>query len=117
GGIPVFGSHVVVVDSSGTAVVSTLSQKDGNYVLRFLPPDTYRVFAEPLDLPVTPQNLGGGTNGFYSTVKTNFGTTYFGNVSTLSDATAISVAPNDVATADIQTFPCRATGLTLTLPG
>jgi hypothetical protein len=117
GGVPVFGAHVVAVDSSGTAVVSTLSQKDGSYVLRFLPPETYRVFAEPLDLPVTQQNLGGGSTGFYSTIKTNFGTTYFGNVSTLSDATAISAAPNDVATADIDTLPASATGLNLTRPG
>ncbi len=117
GTTPVFGAHVVAVDSSGTAVVSTLSQKDGTYVLRFLPPDTYRVFAEPLDLPVTQQNLGGGSNGFYSTIKTNFGTAYFGNVSTLSDATPISIGSNDVATADIQTFPASATGLNLTRPG
>jgi hypothetical protein len=117
GSTPVFGAHVVAVDSGGTAVVSTLSQKDGSYVLRFLPPDTYRVFAEPLDLPVTQQNLGGGSNGFFSTVKTNFGTTYFGNVSTLSDATPVSVGSNDVAAADIQTFPASATGLNLTRPG
>src|SRR5260370_1349921 len=114
--IPVFGAHVVAVDNSGTAVVSTLSQRDGSYILRFVPPDTYRVYAEPLDGPVTPQNIGGGFNGFYSSVKTNFCTTYFGNVSTLAQAAPIDVVPNGVALADIQTLPASATGLNLTRP-
>jgi hypothetical protein len=113
---PIFGAHVVAVDSNGTAVVSTLSQRDGSYVLRFVPPDTYRVYAEPLDGPVTKQNLGGGSNGFFSSIKTNFGTTYFGNVSMLADAATIDVAPNAVATADVQTFPASASGLNLTRP-
>ncbi|HYR44396.1 MAG TPA: matrixin family metalloprotease, partial [Terriglobia bacterium] len=113
---PVFGAHVVAVDSSGTPVVSTLSQRDGGYILRFLPPGTYRVYSEPLDGPVTPQNIGGGTNGFYASIKTNFGTTYFGNVSTLAEATGVDVGPNIVSNADIQTLPASVTGLNLTRP-
>ena len=112
----VFGAHVVAVDSSGTPIVSTLSQRDGSYVLRFVPPDTYRVYAEPLDGPVTAQNIGGGTNGFYASIKTNFGTTYFGNVTTLPEATSIDVGPNSVSSADIQTLPPSTTGLNLTRP-
>src|SRR5262249_37809968 len=70
---PVFGAHVVAVDSRGTVVASVLSQRDGNYVLRFLPPDAYRIIVEPLDGPVMLQHIGG-TNGFYSTANISFGT-------------------------------------------
>ena len=115
-GTPVFGAHVVAVNSDGTPIVSTLSQRDGSYILRFLPPDTYAVYAESLDGPVTRLNLGGGSTGFFSSVRTNFGTTYFGNVSGLSEAAKIAVGPNGVATADIRMFPPSATGLRLTRP-
>ena len=115
-GSPIFGAHVVAVISGGTPMASTLSQRDGSYVLRFLPADTYRVYAEALDGPVTRLNLGGGFNGFFSTIKTNFGTAYFGNVSGLPEAAKIDVGPNGVATADIRTFPASATGLRLTRP-
>ena len=115
-GTPVFGAHVVAVNSGGTPLVSTLSLRDGSYVLRSLPPDTYRVYAEGLDGPMTRLNLGGGSNGFFSTIRTNFGTTYFGNVSGLPEASKIDVAPNSVTTADIRTFPASATGLRLTRP-
>src|SRR4051812_45141149 len=107
---PLFGAHVVAVDSGGTPLVSTLSQHDGSYVLRFLPPGTYRVFAEPLDGPMTSQNLAGGSAGFYSTINTNFGTAYSGNVSVLSQAATIAVLPGADMTADIRTFPASATG-------
>src|SRR5262245_8116184 len=52
GGTGILGAHVVAVNSAGTALVSALTQPDGSYLLRFLPPGTYTVFAEPLDLPV-----------------------------------------------------------------
>jgi len=116
GTIPVFGAHVVAVNSEGTPVVSTFSQPDGNYVLRLLPPDTYRVFAEPLDLPVRKEDIGGGTAGYYATIRTDFGTTFFGSVSNLRDATPIHVTANVAATANIQTLPKNATGLNLTRP-
>src|SRR5262249_46962946 len=76
----VFGAHVIAVDAEGTAIVSTLSQPNGSYILRFLPPGDYRVLAEPLDLPVTRDNIGGGSTGFYGTIRTDFGSTYFGDV-------------------------------------
>src|SRR5439155_24031483 len=63
-GTPVFGAHVVAVNSGGTPIVSTLSQRDGSYVLSSLPPDTYRVYAEALDGTMTRLNLRGGSNGF-----------------------------------------------------
>ena len=111
-GTPVFGAHVVAVNSDGTPIVSTVSQRDGSYLLRFLPPGSYGVYAEPLDGPVTRLNLGG----FFSSVRTNLGTTYFGGVSGLSEAAKIAVGLNGVATADILMFPPSATGLRLTRP-
>ncbi len=65
---------------------------------------------------MTVQNIGGA-NGFYSATNSNFGTTYFGNVSSLSEATPLDVGTNNVAIADIQLLPASATGLNLTRPG
>jgi hypothetical protein len=109
---PIFGANVVAVDSTGTSIVSTLSQPDGTYTLRFVPPGTYRVYAEPLDNPVTAANIAA----FYQAAQTNFGTTFFGNVATLIGARTVTVAANAVATANIQTLPQSATGLNLTRP-
>src|SRR5262245_1710941 len=75
GGTPILGAHVVAVNANGIALVSTLSQADGSFVLRFLPEGAYKIFGEPLDLPVTKDNIGGG---FYANTRTDFGTTYFG---------------------------------------
>jgi hypothetical protein len=117
GATTVFGANVVAVDSSGTAMVSTLSQPNGAYILRFLPPGEYRVYAEPLDLPVTRDHISGGSMGFYGSIRTDFGSTYFGDVSALTEARPVTVAANDIATADIQTLPKSATSLNLTRPG
>lgn len=116
GTTPVFGAHVVAVDSGGTALVSTLSQPTGSYTINFLPPGSYRVYAEPLDHPVTEAFVGGGSNSFYRNLKTDFGTTYFGGVSTLTEAATIEVTANGTATANIQTLPRNSTGLNLTRP-
>src|SRR5262249_52877540 len=96
---PVLGANIVAVDSGGTPIVSALTQPDGTYTLRFLPPGAYRVYAEPLDQPVTKDNIGGGV-GFYGTVTTSFGTTYFGDVSTLAAGRAITVTAAAAAAAD-----------------
>ena len=116
GGVGVFGAHVVAVDRDGTALVSALSQRDGSYLLRFLPPGPYRVFAEPLDLPVSEQNIGGGSTAFYRNLKIDFGTTYFGNASSLAEAGTIDVTAGVTSNADIQTLPQSSTGLNLTRP-
>lgn len=117
GTTPVFGAHVVAMDPDGTPVVSTLSQPDGTYLIRFVPTGTYRVYAEPLDHPVTEQFIGGGSNSWYRNLKTDFGTTYFGNVGALSEARTVDVTPNFTATADIQTLPRSTTMANLTRPG
>lgn len=116
GTAPVFGAHVVAIDSDGTSVVSTMSQPDGAYTIRFLPPGSYRVVAEPLDNPVIEGHLGGGPNSFYRSLKTDFGTTYFGNVATLTEAGTINVTVNASANANIQTLPRSSTRLNVTRP-
>src|SRR5262245_49629780 len=91
---PVSGAHVVAVDASGTPLVSTLSAADGTYVLRFLPPGDYRIYAEPLDLPVAVSNISAAAGA-----RTDFGTTYLGNttdaatsfVTQIADASLVSV--------------------------
>jgi hypothetical protein len=116
GNTAIFGASVAAINAEGTPIVTTLSQPDGSYVLRLLPPGTYTVLAEPLDQPVTKENIGGGTNGYFSTVRTDFGSTYFGNVSTLSEARTVTVTANGNTPADISTLPRSATGLNLTRP-
>ena len=109
----ILGAHVVALTTAGTTLVSTLSQPDGSYLLRSLPSGSYKVFAEPLDSPVTKSNIGGS---FYANGRTDFGTTYFGNVSTQSEARTITVTAGGTATANIDTLPKSATGLNLTRP-
>ncbi len=117
GAAAVFGAHVVALERDGTALVSTLSQPDGSYVLGFLPAGAYRLMAEPLDLPVTEQNIGGGATSFYRNLKVDFGTTYFGNVGTLTEAQSVDVVAGSATAADIQVLPRSSTGLNLTRPG
>jgi hypothetical protein len=116
GASAIFGAHVVAVDPAGTVWVSTISQPSGSYVLRFLPPGSYKVFAEPLDLPVNEQNLGGGGTGFYRNLRTDFGTTYFGSVANFYDAVPVQVSAGIAAAADIRVLPKGTTGLNLTRP-
>ena len=113
--VPVFGAHVVAVDANGTPVVSTLSLNDGSYTLRFVPAGNYRVYAEPLDLPVTEQYLS--PVGYYRSLKTDFGTTYSGNVSTLDQAATVLVTPGGVTSeTNIEVAPKSSTSLNLTRP-
>src|SRR5262249_30747082 len=106
----VLGAHVVAVNQDGTPVVSTLSQPDGTYVLRLLPPGAYKIYAEPLDLPVSPSNLAS----WYAGSKTDFGTTYLGSGTSFADATPIEVtAGSSVAVADIAVLQKNPTGLNI----
>lgn len=108
----VFGAHVVAIDRDGTPLVSTLSASDGSYVITFLPSGDYRVYAEPIDLPVNSANI----SGFYGSARTDFGTTYFGNVSTLAQAQTVQVSAGSAVTADIQVLPRSLSGLNVTTP-
>src|SRR5262249_32258845 len=113
GNTGLLGAQVVAVSANGIVMVSALSQPDGSYVLRFLPAGSYKIFAEPLDLPVTKDNIGGG---FYSNTRTDFGTTYFGNASAQAEARPITVTAGGTATANIDVLPRNSTGLNLTRP-
>jgi len=115
GPTPVFGAHVVAVDVNGTPLVSTLSQPDGSYEIDLLPAGSYRVYAEPLDGPVTEQNIGGTPSSFFHNLPLGFGTTFSGNVPDLATAFAIPVTTGQLSDrADIQVLP--ATTLNLTEP-
>jgi hypothetical protein len=54
----ILGAHVVAVDASGIAQVGALTDANGEFSLTSLPPGSYRVFAEPLDGPTTPDVVG-----------------------------------------------------------
>jgi len=58
-GAAVFGAQVVAVNDQGRPVASAVSEKDGSYRISGLPEDSYQIYAEPIDGPMTQQNLGG----------------------------------------------------------
>lgn len=83
-GSPVFGAHVFL-DSTTAAIpypatirktpIGSLTLPDGSYHIQGVPPDQYRVAAEPLDGPVTNDNVQTYAPAFgQATVQTNFTT-------------------------------------------
>lgn len=113
---PVFGAHVVIADASGTALVSTLSQRDGSYRFVDILPGSYRIYAEPLDRPVQESNIGGGSNGLYRNLNTDFETTFFGDVAGYSQAAVLSVGLGQSPQADIHVRPKSPGAPNLTTP-
>ncbi|MBI3089927.1 MAG: matrixin family metalloprotease [Candidatus Tectomicrobia bacterium] len=74
-GAPVFGAHVVALDSAGMPQVSALSYPDGSFHIPGLPPGTYTLYAEPLDGPSQPEEYDLGvlfsfSPGFATTFAT-----------------------------------------------
>ena len=116
GPTPVFGAHVVAVDANGTPVLSAISNPDGTYQIPLLPAGSYRLYAEPLDGPITEQNIGGTSSSFYYQLGTGFSTTYTGNVSDLGRATAVQVVPGQ-STTGITIGVLPATTLNILHPG
>jgi len=113
-GSPLFGAHVVAMDSDGRPLVSTLADKEGRYTLRLLPPGSYRVYAEPLDGPIAEGELG---SSYYAGLNVvDFRTTYFGNVSSLAGASQISVSPDAASPASIQLLPQSSPFINLDYP-
>jgi hypothetical protein len=76
-GAPVFGAHVVATGANGVVQVGVVTERDGLFRLPSLPPGEYEVYAEPLDDPVVPGNLGGYWAGSPSPLVA-FRTTYAG---------------------------------------
>jgi hypothetical protein len=88
GGAAVFGAHVFAESVTGAdpwaaanirkSPISTLSQPDGTYRIEGLPPDSYSVTAEPLDLPVVNKDVQDFGNAFGNrSVQTNFTTRWY----------------------------------------
>lgn len=55
----IFAAQVVAISESGIAVASTLTDRSGSFVLSGLPAGQYRLYAEPLDGPVSRDHLSG----------------------------------------------------------
>jgi hypothetical protein len=71
----VAGAFVVARDPSGYTVASALADASGGFRIEGLLPDTYTVYATPLDVPVSNANLQAG-----HTVEVDFGSTVGGPV-------------------------------------
>ncbi|MBI4472136.1 MAG: SMP-30/gluconolactonase/LRE family protein [Acidobacteria bacterium] len=79
-GTPVYGAHVVVLDTQGKPVASTVTGPDGEYQIPGLEPGNYSAYAEPQDGPFEPLSIE--TLGLVypnQTVRRDF-TTRFGQV-------------------------------------
>ncbi len=75
-GSPVKSEHVVATDAAtGLTTASAMSDQNGKYRLAGLPAGVYRVFAEPLDGPVSlssfPCFYQDGNNSFVTTFLSN----------------------------------------------
>jgi hypothetical protein len=55
----IFGAQVVAMNTNGEPVATALTDSAGNFELTSLPTGDYRIYAEPLDGPVTASNLAG----------------------------------------------------------
>jgi Matrixin/Carboxypeptidase regulatory-like domain len=55
----IFGAQVVALNTIGEPVATALTDSSGNFELTSLPTGDYRIYAEPLDGPVTSSNLAG----------------------------------------------------------
>ena len=113
-GNPVFGAQLVILDSTGTPVASTISNQDGSYEIDFVAPGTYQLYAAPLNGPVTEQNIGGNSTSYYSGLQTGFATTYYGDVATLSSASTIqTVAGRTASNKNIHVLSAGPLGITV----
>jgi hypothetical protein len=108
------GAHVVAVDADGTPRVSTLSATDGSFSIPFLPGGNYRIYAEPLDGPISESSV----SGFYAPVNTNFGTTYYPSASTLDTGLTVPVVVGAATTPvyTINVLPRSASSLNISRP-
>ena len=112
-GSPVFGAHVVALDANGTVTASGISNPDGSYEIDFVPPGAYRLYAEPLDGPITEKNIGGTASSYYTGLSTNFSTTFLGDVADFTRAAGIQAFAGRVAqTGNIHVLPAGSVNLT-----
>jgi predicted Zn-dependent protease len=62
----IFGAQVVALNEQGEPVATALTDSSGNFEMTSLPTGDYRLYAEPLDGPVTSGNLTGIYSGAQS---------------------------------------------------
>jgi len=55
--VPVFGAVVVAVNANGAPVASSVTDPNGSYTIEGLDAGVYTVYAEPLDGPITINNI------------------------------------------------------------
>lgn len=95
----VAGAHVVARDAEGRTAGATLSEPDGDFVIRGLDPGVYTVYAVPLDGPVRWYNL----NLDPDTIETDFAAATYGQTATISGTNNVSLGtlsvPDDVVMA------------------
>jgi Matrixin len=73
-GASVYLAQVVAARVNGPVIAQTYSAPDGSYRIEGLAPDVYVVYAEPLDGPVVPGNVGGFRSAFGGAPSTGYGT-------------------------------------------
>lgn len=81
GGNALFGAVVVATDANGNAIASGLTQRDGSYQIRGIPPGDYTLYVEPIDPPGGLFFSRDDLSGFYGQSNADF------------------IASNDIATA------------------
>ena len=77
GGKGLFGASVTAVNLDRNLVYAALSEPDGTYAINGTAVGHYALYAEPLDGPVTPDQLMvQGTGAFYRELNTSFRTVF-----------------------------------------
>jgi carboxypeptidase family protein/matrixin len=71
---PVYGAVVVAVNANGNPVASAVTDPTGTYTIEGLDAGSYSVYAEPLDGPITINNIGSYIDVYGSSVNTAFAT-------------------------------------------
>jgi hypothetical protein len=84
---PVFGAHVVAVDTSKKETVGVLSQKDGSFILDGLTPGKYRIFAEPIPFLETAAD-------YWRSAELQFPQEFYSDQFTFERAQAFDVVAN-----------------------
>jgi uncharacterized protein (TIGR03437 family) len=94
---PIFGAHVVAVDTNGIAVAGALSEPDGTYTIQGLPPGSYSIYAQPIGSDERSFFRQDNLSPFYDNgINTNFRTSPDFTVVVNAGATStfdIGVAP------------------------
>ncbi|MDP6739559.1 MAG: IPT/TIG domain-containing protein [Planctomycetota bacterium] len=123
-GSVVKGAWVGARDAQGRLAAAALTNNTGNFTLSSLSPGTYRVYATPLDYPVSASNLGAGRTiqtDFESTLSsfvtvsgtsaTNMGSLLVGDDTFLSLGRASDNYPLRVSTGQTTSLIVRGAGL------